>query len=863
MFRNCAYIPKTQAMRLYTWDENGQRISIDTTYEPYVYLETTHNEDCLSIFNTKLKKRRFRNQSDRAQYFKDNNIVRVFENFGVQQQFLIDYFGAQNEEPDFAKHPLKVFFLDIETYSLDSFPNIDEANHAINVITIYDTLLKKFKTFGTKQYTPTDDNVEYIYCKTEKELLSKFIDFFVSDYPDILSGWNSEFFDVPYIINRIVRLLGESEANRLSPIGRVRSRVFMGKFGKEQKRWYIEGISCVDYLQIYKRFCPVLRERYKLGYIGEVELGESKIDYGDIDLATLADTDWNLFVKYNIQDVNLLVELEKKLQYIQLLRMIAYAGLTTFEGALGSLSVITGLCAIRARARNQRIPTFNRGKQNENDEQNAGAYVGEPQQGFQEHIISFDANSLYPNVMITLNLSPETKIGTITDITNDEVTIKHVNGSHFTLSKDKFSTFVKQEEIAISKAKVLFSQKTKGIIPEAVDHYYKKRVEIKKILTAAKHEQLNNKKDTKEYNELQKKIENLNITQHTIKILINTIYGYFGNKHSPLGDDELAESITLTGQATIKQSNQLLIDYICSHTGIKQEELEKDTPIIYNDTDSSYISIRHLIKHKNIKMFNDNGSITEEYHNAVKDIEDFLNKGIQEWGCKSLGSKDCRLIFKRERIADTGLFLQKKRYVLHVLDEEGIPCDKFKYTGVEVVRTTMPAAIKEHVKKIIETMLTTRSRAETDKVFIETYEVFKTLSVDDISSVMGIKNYEKYASQCEDFKTVKGMPIHVKAAYFYNMFVKKLGIERKYETISSGDHIRYFYVRKPNRYGLSAIGYKYDYPKEFEGIFDPDYEIIFEKIVHSVIQRFYEAVKWKLKTPGQQGQTDLFDLLGI
>ena len=128
-------------------------------------------------------------------------------------------------------------------------------------------------------------------------------------------------------------------------------------------------------------------------FIGEVELGESKIDYGDIDLATLADTDWNLFVKYNIQDVNLLVELEKKLQYIQLLRMIAYAGLTTFEGALGSLSVITGLCAIRARSRNQRIPTFNKGKVNENGEQDAGAYVGEPQQGFQEHIVSFDANS--------------------------------------------------------------------------------------------------------------------------------------------------------------------------------------------------------------------------------------------------------------------------------------------------------------------------------------------------------------------------------------------------------------------------------------------------------------------------------------
>ena len=247
----------------------------------------------------------------------------------------------------------------------------------------------------------------------------------------------------------------------------------------------------------------------------------------------------------------------------------------------------------------------------------------------------------------------------------------------------------------------------------------------------------------------------------------------------------------------------------------------------------------------------------------MKDIETYLNQGIQEWGKKTLGSKDCRLNFKRERIADVGLFLQKKRYVMHVLDEEGIPCNKFKYTGVEVVRTTMPATIKQHVKKIVETMLATKSKAETDKAFNETYDIFKTLDIDDISSVMSIKNYEKYASACDNFKTVKAMPIHVKAAYYYNMFVNKLSIERKYETISSGDHIRYFYVRKPNKYGITVMGYKYEYPREFEEIFEPDYEVIFEKMILSVVQRFYDAVKWKLKPPGQQGQTDLFDLLGL
>lgn len=849
-------------MRVYTWGPNGERTFLDTTYEPYIYLETTHQEDCISIFNTKLKKRKFKHQADRSQYLKDNGIERIFENLGVQQQFLIDTYWEQNEKDEFAKHPLKVYFVDIETYSPDAFPNIEEANHPINIITIYDTLAQRFITWGLKPFSETNKNTTYIYCKSEKELLSNFVEYFSKDYPDILSGWNSEFFDVPYIVNRCTRVLGEDKTKMLSPIGRLRVRSFMGKFGKTQTRWYIEGISCVDYLQIYKRFCPVLRESYKLSDIGEIELQESKVDYGDIDLATLSDTNWEKFVQYNIQDVNLLVNLEKKLQYIQLLRMIAYAGLTTFEGALGSLSVITGLCAIRARTRGQRIPTFVK-EVEETGEQNAGAYVAEPRQGFQEHVVSFDANSLYPNVMITLNLSPETKIGSIIESDDERVSIKHVNGSTYNLTKEKFAAFIKQEKVAISKAKILFSQKEKGIIPETVDHYYKKRVVIKNQLAKAKRKLLTLEKNADEYNALKPIIDNLNITQHTIKILINTIYGYFGNKHSPLGDDELAESITLTGQAAIKQSNKLLIDYIQQNAGLTSDQIEKDTPIIYNDTDSSYISLKHLVNAKQIQMFDKKDQITPEYHQMVNDIEQYLNTEIQKWGAKSLNSLDCRLNFKREKISQTGLFLQKKRYVLHVRDDEGIPCNKFKYTGVEVVRTTMPAAIKIHVKNVVETMMRTKSQQETNNVFNEVYNTFKKLTVDQISAVRGISQYDKYAAQCNEFQVCKGMPSHVKAAYYYNLLIERLGIQRKYEKIGSGDKVRLFYIRQPNKYGIKMIGYKYEFPAEFVGVFEPDYELIFEKEVFAVIERFYEAVQWKLKKPGSQTQTDLFDLLGI
>lgn len=849
-------------MNLYTWDDQGNRITVPSTYEPYIYLETNNAPDAMSIFNTKLKKKRFKNQSERSRFIKDNKIERVFDNFNVQQQFLIDTFWQDNEKDEFSKHPLKVYFIDIETYSPNAFPDINNPQDPINIITIYDTITERYTAWGTKPFTKANDKTTYIYCKTERELYSKFLDFFSKDYPDILSGWNSEFFDIPYIINRMTKIVGEDEVRRLSPIGSMRARTFMGKFGREQTRWHIEGISCVDYLEIYKRFCPVLRESYKLDAIGEIELDQRKIDYGDTDLASLSEENWELFVEYNIQDVTLLINLEKKLQYIQLLRMIAYAGLTTFEGALGSLSVITGLCSIRARTKNQRIPTFVK-EIKEGGEKNAGAYVGEPQRDFQEHVVSFDANSLYPNMMITLNLSPETKVGKIIERTEEGVVFRHVNNKEYTLSHKKLADFIKIEQLAVSKADVLFSQKEKGIIPITVDYYYKKRVEIKKLLTKAKKAALNVKETDSNYKKVQNEIDNLNIRQHTIKILINTIYGYFGNKHSPLGDDDLANSITLTGQAVIKQSNQILTNYIKDNTGLTDEYLAENSPIIYNDTDSSYISIKHLIKARGIETYDKKGNVTPEYYKAVQDIEDHLNTEIVKWGKADLNSADCRLVFKREAIADSGIFLQKKRYVLHLLDVEGIPCNKFKYTGVEVVRTTMPAQIKPYVKRIIETMLMTKSLTDTNKIFNETYEVFKTLPVEDIASVMGVKGYEKYATYSKEFNTVKRMPIHVKAAYYHNLLLEKFNIERKYESIASGDKIRYFYVRKPNKYGISVIGYKYYYPKEFAEIFEPDYEFIFKKIIFQVIERFYEAVNWKLKDPAMAVQTDLFDLLGL
>lgn len=849
-YRNAIYNGRENTVTLFTWDEDGNRIRYETTVEPYLYIEGNGNYE--SIFGTKLIKKKFNNQYGRYKFLKDSGIKRVFENIPLPQQFLVDTYWKTNEELEFNKHPIKTMFIDIETYSPDTFPDIINANHTVNVITIYDSLSDKFITWGLKEYNNTQDDVTYVKCEDEKDLFKAFIQHLELDYPDILSGWNSEFFDIPYIVNRCRRILGDEWVDRLSPTGNVYSRTIRGQFGQEQVKWYIEGISLIDYLDVYKKFTQGLRESYKLDAIGEAELGQNKVEFGNMNLATLSDDDWQTFVDYNIQDVRLLKHLEVKLKYIELIRMLAYTGLTTFEAAMGALSVINGATAIRGRRRNQVIHTFIR---NEDTGKNPGAYVGEPLNGFQENIVSFDANSLYPNVMISLNISPETKVGRIEEKTEKDVTIRHVNGKTFTLPMNNFIKFVNDEEIAISRANVLFTQKRKGVMPEILDEYYSKRVEIKKELTALKRAYSKNKNKATKV-----KIDQLDSKQLCIKIFINSIYGYFGNKHAPFGDDDIAASITLTGQSVIKKSNDLLKNYITERVNITDEAVLNGC-VIYNDTDSSYISIKSIIDNTDIEFKSPDGKLTAAVHTEVQNIEDYLNKHIKIWGSKNLNSKDCRFVFKREVIADVGVFLQKKRYVMHILDDEGIEMDKYKYTGVEVVRSTMPAAIKPYVKNIIETMLSTQDITKTNNVLNEAYKTFKSLPVEDIAFVSGIKNYEKYAAECDGFKTGKGMPGHAKAAYYHNILLKKFNIENEYESIGSGDKVRYFYVEKPNAYNIGNVAYKYYYPDQFKEVFHIDYEKMFEKIIFSAIERFYENVNWSVQKPGSLTQTNLFDLL--
>jgi DNA polymerase elongation subunit (family B) len=489
MYRNCYYNSFEGTVFLRTWSEDGARIDTEMPFSPYLYLEENDGRDGVSIFKTPLKKKVFRNSFERNKFVKESNRKRFFGNLPPDQQFLIDMYRDTVHNKDFSKFPLKVYYFDIETYSPTDFPTPKDAKDPVVLVTVYNTLTQQIDTWGVeKDYTPTSSNVRYHKCKTEYDLFESFVNFWKADPPDIWVGWNSNNFDIPYIINRGRKLLNDEFINQLSPVRKLHYREFRNEFGQMSGKWIIDGISCIDYMELYKKFSKGDRESFSLNYITEYELKEGKLAINATNLSSLAETDWKNFVEYNIQDVNLLVKLDQKLNYLNIVRLLAYKGCTNFEAALGKIAIVTGAMSLQAGEQGYVIPTF----VNEDiRDPLAGGFVRDPVRGLHESIVSFDVNSLYPNTIITLNISSETKLGKIVtgDIEKDEkIDIKLVNGKVSTIPTAKFKEFIVKEKVSVSKAGVLYSQKFKGVCPNLINKIYSERVEARDKMKELQHE---------------------------------------------------------------------------------------------------------------------------------------------------------------------------------------------------------------------------------------------------------------------------------------------------------------------------------------------------------------------------------------
>jgi DNA polymerase elongation subunit (family B) len=736
---------------------------------------------------------------------------------------------------------------DQTVYSGDtSFPNVLNPKHPVLLITIHNSLTDEYDTWGlVKNYTPKLPNVRYHKCKDEGELFEKFMRFWKADPPDILCGWNSEQFDIPYIINRAKKLFSEEFINQLSPVGNLYYRETHNRFGQDSGRWIIGGISCLDYLDVYKAFSKGSRESYSLNYIAEYELDEGKLAFNAVGLAALADNDWDTFVDYNIQDVTLLKRLDDKLKYLSIVRLLAYKGCTNFEAALGKVSIVTGAMALQANKMGLVIPTF---KTEHDVETFAGGYVREPEKGIKDSIVSFDVNSLYPNTIITLNISAETKMGKIVtgDIDkDDEIQIKLVNGKLATVKVKNFKTFIKNENISVSKAGVLYTQKYKGVCPLLIDGLYKERIAVRNKMNDLK-------KTKKKDEETLSQITRLDNMQQAVKVFLNSIYGTLANKHSPFVDIDSASSVTLTGQAVAKQGAIIIDNFAKEKWGVEE------SLTLASDTDSCYITIQPILDKLGIKLVDEQGVVTAEAHKIVNAIGKIVNTGVIEWAKLELNSIDPRFEFKREAIADVGVFTTKKRYILHILDDEGVSTSKFKYVGVELARSTTPKPVKALLKKTIDTALLSKDIKKTNEVFREAYDEFKRMPIEDISFRRAVNNISKFSSGASLTKFVSRTPGHVKAALAHNLLLDKFGIKNKYEVVNSGQKIKWFYAEK-NQYGVESVGFISQYPTEFAAI-KIDYDKMFGKIVVPPIEAIYDAIGWHIPQIGKETVTDLSDL---
>lgn len=869
MYANIVYNYKDSSIWYSTWDEYGNKTEKVVPFKPYLFIKDNGAHDAISIYEEYLRRMEFKDAGARRKFTEGTK--KTYFNLPVCQQFLIDQFRGQQETDEFSKNPLRVFFLDIETYSPNGFPNPLEAKDEITVITVYDSITKHYNVFGNGyQYYAKDDDVIYYYYPDEDKMLRGFVRWWRKHFPDIVSGWYSFGFDMPYICNRLARLYNdEFAASKLSPVGRAWHKEDCKKrFGAVERiydqLWNLDGVTHIDMQAAYYKFSPKKLESYSLNSVCAAEGLGQKLEY-DGSLADWWTNNPREFIDYNIQDVRLLVNLENKLKYMQLCRHMAYSALAPIGDALSTLPIITGLEALEALKRERIISSFDNSDAKVEFE---GGYVAEPKIGFSRSIVSLDVNSLYPSAIRTLNISNETKVGWF-DYTEDNkfVDVRTVSGRNKRFTAEQFDDFVRRADVAIAPNGVMYTQKRQGIIPALVERLYSVRKSTKKKMLSlekqASEMRINGTGTEAEITKIEDEASFLNIRQWLAKIQLNSIYGAMGEKHGAMFDLDLSKSITSLGREVIKKTADIVNKKVGSMIGSDYVDAT-----VYQDTDSAYITIDPIIKHRNMSMM-DGDKINPDIYPIVDEISDYVNGEVEEFLRTKRNCKNPCVVFKREAIAPNGgIWLAKKMYAIHVMDDEGVLCDKITYHGMSVVRSSTPEKVKPMIRGIIETMIKTQDRSAIVQKAKQYWNDYQKLTTLEKSVAIGCNNIQKYYEKGTrdkdgNFVAATGTPRQVVAGIMFNEMLKTAGLDKKYEKIMEGDKLRIIYVKEPNKFGLKSFAFKKKIPTEWKNDLIIDDKTMFLKTVWSCVQKCFEVVGWSEIDPTLDEAVDLNDILGL
>lgn len=774
------------------------------------------------------------------------NVKTCETDIGEDIKFLQNRYKGQNLKADIKN--FQIATLDIEVAAKDQFPEPNEANYPINLISIYYSKLDQVYTYGLQPYTGNSKLVKnYHYFKNEKDLIERFITDFRKQRVDIISGWNSRLFDLPYIINRCNKL----DINvSLSPINIYRESK-AGGYHISSGGYDIAGISILDGLDLYKNFVYENRERYSLQAIGMFEVGEGKKDLeGTVNNAW--ETNWNAFVEYNVQDVLLTKKIEEKKKHIELTINFCYQALIPFNKIFSSISLITGYVMKYLHERNMVLPDRSGEKK---DDKIPGAYVmAKP--GFYKWICSFDIASMYPHLIIMYNISPETLV------LNSENT-----NEYYKTPLTEYKTW----DTADGDFKIggiQYRKDKKGIIAEIVEDTYKKRKRLKTkgfIVDAIENNRSLEKYPDeliKEVNEEGETSEYYNSQQLIRKILLNSYYGVLNNEYFNLFNIHNSLTITLGGQHLIKYLSNTLNSYMKSNwhkvgpklfpnTNCKWTPLEKDVVILI-DTDSNFICMDEIIQNMGID-FKDNKDFLDwvNYLNE-KLFNPFFEKILQIYADKFEVPQIIE--FKREKIITQKFILAKKKYADEIIaNEDKIYIDepKISITGIEIVRTDTPKFSRERIMNVVKEIFKVKGK-DREKVINklrDIHEDFLKAEPTDIAIPKGVKDYQKFAEPIETYVAKgklnypKHLPIHVRASMNYNFIVAKNKLPFMY--INNGTKMKYIHVSSSkNELSQNVIGFINEWPKEFNDMFMIDKDAQWNRVFQNVIQRFFNGLGW-------------------